>query len=161
MASRSVECMKMTKELGAKDTAAHDAAFSYADRRVILRAAATNNIVRVTLQALSAVMGGTPFAYQRFDEALALPTEEAARIALRTQQIIAHESGAIDSVDPFAGSYMVETLTDEIETKAWEYIQRIDAMGGSVQAIEAGFMQNEMRHLRTRINPNSVGRENY
>jgi methylmalonyl-CoA mutase N-terminal domain/subunit len=104
-----------------------------------------NNIVRVTLQALSAVLGGTQSLHTNgYDEALSLPTEEAARIALRTQQIIAAESGVVDTVDPLAGSYFIETLTDEIEQKANEYIDRIDAMGGAVSAIEAGFMQNEI-----------------
>jgi methylmalonyl-CoA mutase N-terminal domain/subunit len=104
-----------------------------------------NNIVRVTLQALSAVLGGTQSLHTNgYDEALSLPTEEAARIALRTQQIIAAESGVVDTVDPLAGSYFIETLTDEIEQKALEYILRIDSMGGAVAAIEAGFMQNEI-----------------
>ncbi len=104
-----------------------------------------NNIVRVTLQALSAVMGGTQSLHTNgYDEALSLPTEEAARIALRTQQIIAMESGVPDTVDPLAGSYFVESLTDELEVKAKEYIDKIDAMGGSVNAIESGFMQNEI-----------------
>jgi len=104
-----------------------------------------NNIVRVTLQALSAVMGGTQSLHTNgFDEALSLPTDAAARTALRTQQIIAFESGVIDSVDPMAGSYLVESLTDEIEQKAWDYIRQIDEMGGSVKAIESGFMQREI-----------------
>ena len=104
-----------------------------------------NNIVRVTLQALSAVLGGTQSLHTNgYDEALSLPTEEAARIALRTQQVIAHESGAVDTVDPLAGSYFIENLTDEVERLAWEYIHRIDAMGGSVSAIEAGFIQDEI-----------------
>ena len=79
-----------------------------------------------------------------FDEALSLPTEEAARIAVRTQQIIAHESGVTDTVDPLAGSYFIETLTDQVEQEAWKYIEKIDAMGGSVSAIEEGFIQNEI-----------------
>ena len=104
-----------------------------------------NNIIRVTIQALSAVMGGTQSLHTNgYDEALALPTEEAARIALRTQQIIAHESGVPETVDPLAGSYFVEALTDELEKKAWEYIRSIDAMGGSVSAIEQGYMQDEI-----------------
>jgi len=104
-----------------------------------------NNISRVTLQALSAVLGGTQSLHTNgYDEALSLPTEEAARIALRTQQIIAHESGAPNSVDPLAGSYFVESLTNEIEKKAWEYIERIDNMGGAVIAIEQGYMQKEI-----------------
>ena len=77
-------------------------------------------------------------------EALSLPTEEAARIALRTQQIIAHESGAVDTVDPLAGSYFVEAMTSEMEQKAWEYIHKIDAMGGAVAAVESGYMQQEI-----------------
>src|ERR1700751_2407614 len=102
-----------------------------------------NNIVRTAIQALSAVLGGTQSLHTNgFDEAIALPTEEAARIALRTQQIIAFESGIADTVDPLAGSYFVETLTNEVEAAAWEYIHKIDAMGGSVDAIEQGYMQN-------------------
>ncbi|MDI3257313.1 MAG: methylmalonyl-CoA mutase family protein [Kyrpidia sp.] len=105
-----------------------------------------NNIVRVTIQALAAVLGGTQSLHTNSrDEALALPTEESARIALRTQQIIAFESGVADTVDPLAGSYYVEELTDEIERRAMEYIEKIDEMGGAVQAIEAGYMQREIR----------------
>jgi methylmalonyl-CoA mutase N-terminal domain/subunit len=90
-------------------------------------------------------MGGTQSLHTNgFDEALGLPTEEAARIALRTQQIIGYESGVADTPDPLAGSYFVETLTDEVERLAWEYIERIDAMGGAVDAIEAGFQMDEI-----------------
>ena len=96
-----------------------------------------NNIVRVALQGFAAVCGGTQSLHTNgFDEALALPTERAAKIALRTQQIIAHESGATDTVDPFAGSYFVEALTDEIESRAQELIAKVDELGGSVNAIE-------------------------
>ncbi len=96
-----------------------------------------NNIVRVALQGFAAVCGGTQSLHTNgFDEALALPTERAAKIALRTQQILAHESGAADTVDPFAGSYFVESLTDEIEARANELIEKVDALGGSVNAIE-------------------------
>jgi methylmalonyl-CoA mutase N-terminal domain/subunit len=96
-----------------------------------------NNIVRVALQGFAAVCGGTQSLHTNgFDEALALPTERAAKIALRTQQILAHESGAADTVDPFAGSYFVESLTDEIELRANELIEKVDALGGSVNAIE-------------------------
>src|ERR1700704_1862595 len=96
-----------------------------------------NNIVRVALQGFAAVCGGTQSLHTNgFDEALALPTERAAKIALRTQQILAHESGAADTVDPFAGSYFVEALTDEIETRAQELIGKVDALGGSVNAIQ-------------------------
>ena len=95
-----------------------------------------NNIVRVALQGFAAVCGGTQSLHTNgYDEALALPTERAAKIALRTQQIIAHESGAADTVDPFAGSYFVEALTDEIETRACELIGKVDELGGSVNAI--------------------------
>jgi methylmalonyl-CoA mutase N-terminal domain/subunit len=95
-----------------------------------------NNIVRVALQGFAAVCGGTQSLHTNgFDEALALPTERAARIALRTQQIIAHESGAADTVDPFAGSYFVESLTDEIEERAQELMDKVEELGGSVQAI--------------------------
>ena len=137
---------KITKDLGAKDERAMMLRFHTQTGGSTLTAQQPqNNIVRVTLQALAAVMGGTQSLHTNgFDEALALPTEEAARIALRTQQIIAMESGAPDSVDPLAGSYMVESLTDEVEAKAWEYIERIDALGGSVSAIEQGFMQDEI-----------------
>ena len=104
-----------------------------------------NNVVRVTLQALAAVLGGTQSLHTNsYDEALALPTERSAKIALRTQQIIAHESGVTDTADPLAGSYFVEALTEEVEAEAWRYIERIDAMGGAVAAIEAGFMQEEI-----------------
>jgi methylmalonyl-CoA mutase N-terminal domain/subunit len=104
-----------------------------------------NNIVRVTLQALAAVLGGTQSLHTNSrDEALALPTEDAARIALRTQQIIAYESGVADTIDPLAGSYYVEALTDEIEARAWQYIDYIDQLGGAVAAIEQGYMQKEI-----------------
>lgn len=104
-----------------------------------------NNIVRVTLQALAAVLGGTQSLHTNsMDEALWLPTEKAVRIALRTQQIIAHESGAADTVDPLAGSYLVETLTDQIEAMAADYIEKIDEMGGALKAINTGFIQHEI-----------------
>ncbi len=106
-----------------------------------------NNVVRVTLQALSAVLGGTQSLHTNsMDEALWLPTEKAVRVALRTQQIIAHELGVADSVDPLAGSYLIEYLTDEIEKGAQDYITKIDDMGGALQAIEKGFMQNEIQN---------------
>ncbi len=105
-----------------------------------------NNIVRVTLQALAAVLGGTQSLHTNsMDEALALPTEKAVQIALRTQQIIAYESGVADTVDPLAGSYFLEYLTDEIERRACEYIERVEAMGGAVRAIEEGFIQREIQ----------------
>ncbi len=104
-----------------------------------------NNVVRVTIQALAAVLGGTQSLHTNaLDETLALPTEESARLALRTQQILAEESGVADTIDPLAGSYFVESLTDRTEEAAWEYIRRIDAMGGMVRAIEQGFPQREI-----------------
>ncbi len=104
-----------------------------------------NNISRVTLQTLAAVLGGTQSLHTNgYDEALSLPTEEAARIALRTQQIVGFESGVTDTVDPLAGSYFIESLTAEVEVKAWEMIAKIDALGGSVSAIEQGYMQEEI-----------------
>src|ERR687898_3325528 len=106
---------------------------------------AENNIVRTTVQALSAVMGGTQSLHTNaFDEALALPTERSARIALRTQQILASEGGLTGTADPLAGSYYVESLTDALEEAAWAYIRRIDELGGSVKAVEERFMQREI-----------------
>lgn len=105
-----------------------------------------NNVARVTLQALSAVLGGTQSLHTNSrDEALSLPTEESVQIALRTQQIIAHESGVADTIDPLAGSYYVEHLTGEIERRSREYIERIDSMGGALAAIEQGFIQREIQ----------------
>jgi methylmalonyl-CoA mutase N-terminal domain/subunit len=104
-----------------------------------------NNVVRVAFQALAAVLGGTQSLHTNSrDEAYALPTEDSVRIALRTQQIIGYESGVADMVDPLAGSYAVETLTNEIERKATEYIEKIDAMGGAIKAIESGYIQGEI-----------------
>jgi methylmalonyl-CoA mutase N-terminal domain/subunit len=104
-----------------------------------------NNITRVTIQALSAVLAGTQSLHTNsFDEALALPSEEAVRIALRTQQIIAHESGVANTVDPLAGSYYVENLTNEMEERAMEYFQKLDDIGGAIAAIERGFFQKEI-----------------
>lgn len=105
-----------------------------------------NNVVRVTLQALAAVLGGTQSLHTNsMDEALWLPTEKSVQVALRTQQIIGYESGVADSVDPLAGSYLVEYLTDEIEKRASEYIDKIDAIGGALAAIENGYIQNEIQ----------------
>ena len=104
-----------------------------------------NNIMRVTLQALAAVMGGTQSLHTNgFDEALSLPTENAARMALRTQQVIGYESGVVDTPDPMAGSYLVESLTDEVEKLAWDYIATIDEKGGAVAAIEQGYQMDEI-----------------
>jgi methylmalonyl-CoA mutase, N-terminal domain len=104
-----------------------------------------NNVVRVTVQALAAVLGGTQSLHTNAkDEALALPTSENAQLALRTQQVLAYESGVADVVDPLAGSYYVEALTDEIERRAWQYIERIDQRGGALQAVETGYIQAEI-----------------
>jgi methylmalonyl-CoA mutase N-terminal domain/subunit len=104
-----------------------------------------NNIVRVAVQALSAVCGGAQSIHTNgFDEALALPTEHSARIALRTQQLLAHEAGGTDTADPFGGSYFIEVLTDKLEQRARELIERIDELGGAVEAVEQGFVQDEI-----------------
>jgi methylmalonyl-CoA mutase N-terminal domain/subunit len=106
-----------------------------------------NNIIRTAIQAMAAVMGGTQSLHTNsYDEALALPTEQAARIALRTQQVIAYESGAAQTVDPLAGSYYVESLTNEIEKRAAEYLGKIEVMGGMLKAIERGFVQQEIQN---------------
>jgi methylmalonyl-CoA mutase, N-terminal domain len=111
-----------------------------------------NNIVRTALEALAAVLGGTQSLHTNsFDEALALPTERAAKIALRTQQVLGFESGVADTVDPLAGAYFVETLTNDIEARAWEYLDKIDGMGGAVAAIEAGWIQDEIHESAFRI----------
>lgn len=111
-----------------------------------------NNVVRVTLQALAAVMGGTQSLHTNsMDEALWLPTEKSVRVALRTQQVIAYESGVADTIDPLAGSYVIEQLTDEITEKAMEYIQKIDQMGGALSAIEKGYMQGEIQEAAYRF----------
>jgi methylmalonyl-CoA mutase N-terminal domain/subunit len=136
----------MMKELGATDPKAMMLRFHTQTGGSTLTAQQPlNNISRVTLQTLAAVLGGTQSLHTNgYDEALSLPTEEAARIALRTQQIVAFESGASDTADPLAGSYFVENLTNETEEAAWKLINKIDAMGGSVSAIEAGFIQEEI-----------------
>ncbi len=106
-----------------------------------------NNIVRTAIQAMAAVLGGTQSLHTNsFDEALSLPTEQAARIALRTQQIVAFESGAPNTIDPFAGSYFIESLTDEIEKRAAEYLEKIEGLGGMLKAIERGFVQQEIQN---------------
>ncbi len=137
---------QITKDLGATDPKAQMLRFHTQTGGSTLTAQQPqNNIPRVTIQAMSAVLGGTQSLHTNgFDEAIALPTEEAARIALRTQQIIAFESGIAETVDPLAGSYFVESLTNEVEAAAWEYINKIDALGGSVAAIEQGYLQNEI-----------------
>jgi methylmalonyl-CoA mutase, N-terminal domain len=137
---------KMMKELGATDEKAMMLRFHAQTGGSTLTAQQPlNNISRVTIQTLAAVLGGTQSLHTNgYDEALSLPTEEAARIALRTQQIVAFESGAPDTADPLGGSYFIEALTNEVEEAAWKLIEKIDAMGGSVNAIEEGFIQNEI-----------------
>ena len=137
---------KMMQELGATDEKALMLRFHAQTGGSTLTAQQPlNNISRVTIQALAAVLGGTQSLHTNgYDEALSLPTEEAAGIALRTQQIIAYESGVADTADPLGGSFFLEELTNETEKQAWELVHRIDAMGGSVSAIEEGFMQHEI-----------------
>jgi methylmalonyl-CoA mutase, N-terminal domain len=137
---------KIMKDLGATDEKAMILRFHTQTGGSTLTAQQPlNNICRVTVQTLAAVMGGTQSLHTNgFDEALSLPTEEAAKIALRTQQIVAYESGVPETVDPLAGSYFVETLTNEVEQAAWELIAKIDVLGGAVEAIEQGFMQDEI-----------------
>ena len=136
----------ITKSLGATDEKAQMLRFHTQTGGSTLTAQQPlNNVIRVTNQAMAAVLGGTQSLHTNgYDEALSLPTEAAAKIALRTQQVIAFESGVTDTVDPLAGSYFVETLTDEIESAAFTYIEKIDAMGGSVNAIENGYIQQEI-----------------
>jgi len=137
---------KIMKELGATDPKAMMLRFHTQTGGSTLTAQQPlNNISRVTIQTLAAVLGGTQSLHTNgYDEALSLPTEEAARIALRTQQIVAFESGVTETVDPLAGSYFVESLTQQVEEAAWKLIEKIDAMGGSVTAIEQGFIQDEI-----------------
>ncbi len=137
---------KIMKDLGATDEKALMLRFHTQTGGATLTAQQPhNNISRVTVQTIAAVLGGTQSLHTNgFDEALGLPTQEAASIALRTQQIVAFESGIADTADPLAGSYFVENLTKEIADKSWELMQQIDQMGGSVAAIETGFMQNKI-----------------
>lgn len=120
-----------------------------------------NNVVRVAIQALAAVMGGTQSLHTNsMDEALWLPTEKSVRIALRTQQIIGYESGVADTIDPLAGSYVIESLTDEIEAQAMKYIDRIDDLGGSLTAIEQGYLQNEIQEAAYQYQRQIESKEN-
>jgi methylmalonyl-CoA mutase N-terminal domain/subunit len=137
---------QMMKDLGATDEKALMLRFHTQTGGATLTAQQPlNNISRVTIQTIAAVLGGTQSLHTNgYDEALGLPTENAASIALRTQQVVAFESGIADSADPLAGSYFVENLTNEMEEKALALIKQIDEMGGSVPAIENGFMQNKI-----------------
>jgi len=137
---------RMMRDLGATDPKAMMLRFhSQTGGSTLTAQQPLNNISRVTIQTLAAVLGGTQSLHTNgYDEALSLPTEEAARIALRTQQIVAYESGVADTADPLGGSYFIEALTNEVEEKAAQLIEKIDVMGGSVSAIEQGFIQNEI-----------------
>jgi methylmalonyl-CoA mutase N-terminal domain/subunit len=161
-AARNMWAHAMKERFGAQDPKSQTIRFHTQTGGVTLTAQQpVNNVVRVALQAFAAVCGGTQSLHTNgYDEALALPTERAARIALRTQQIIAYESGAADTVDPFAGSYYVESLTAEIERRAWKLIERVDELGGSVNAI--AFIKNEVEesafsyHERSRVGQDVV-----
>ncbi|MGA3216780.1 MAG: methylmalonyl-CoA mutase family protein, partial [Acidimicrobiales bacterium] len=145
-AARRIWARIMSERFGARDEKSKRLRFHTQTAGSTLTAQQPDdNVVRVSLQALSAVLGGTQSLHTNsFDEALGLPTEHAAKLALRTQQVIAFESGVTDTVDPLAGSYFVETLTNEVESAALDYIARVDALGGAVAAIESGFMQDEI-----------------
>ncbi len=145
-AARRIWYRLMTERFGAKKEASTLLRFHTQTGGSTLTAQQPeNNVVRVTLQALAAVMGGTQSLHTNgFDEALGLPTEHAAKVALRTQQIIGYESGVVDTPDPLAGSYFVESLTDEVEARAWEYLAKIDELGGAVAAIEVGYQMDEI-----------------
>jgi methylmalonyl-CoA mutase N-terminal domain/subunit len=146
-AARRIWARIMKERFGAKDPKSQMLRFHTQTAGCTLTAQQPdNNIMRVTIQALSAVLGGTQSLHTNSrDEALALPTEDSVRIALRTQQVIAYESGAADSIDPLAGSFLVESLTDQIEKAALEYIDKIDQLGGAVEAISRGFQQKEIQ----------------
>jgi methylmalonyl-CoA mutase N-terminal domain/subunit len=146
-AARRIWARTMKERFGAKNPRSWMCRFHTQTAGVSLTAQQPyNNVVRTALQALAGVLGGTQSLHTNsLDEALALPTEEAVTIALRTQQIIAHESGVVNTADPLAGSYFVEKLTNDIEAEALEYFRRIDAMGGMVAAVERGFPQREIQ----------------
>jgi methylmalonyl-CoA mutase N-terminal domain/subunit len=146
-AARRIWARIMKERFGAKDERSMMVRFHSQTAGATLTAQQVdNNVVRVTLQALAAVLGGTQSLHTNArDEALALPTESSALLALRTQQVIGHESGVTETVDPLAGSYFVENLTNEIEKRALEYLSRIDDIGGAVAAIERGYMQREIQ----------------
>jgi len=146
-AARRIWAGLLAERFGAKDPSAMKLRFHTQTGGSTLTAQQPeNNSVRVAIQALAAVMGGTQSLHTNsMDEALWLPTENAVRLALRTQQIIANESGVADSIDPMAGSFLVEYLTDQVEQRVWDYLEHIDQMGGALQAIERGYMQSEIQ----------------
>jgi methylmalonyl-CoA mutase N-terminal domain/subunit len=152
-AARRMWARMVTDRFGAKDPRSAMLRFHTQTGGVTLTAQqAENNIVRTAYEAMSAVLGGTQSLHTNsFDEALALPTEKAVKIAVRTQQVLGYETGVTDTVDPLGGSYFVEALTNEVEARAWQYIEKIDGMGGSVQAIEAGWVQDEIAEAAFRV----------
>jgi methylmalonyl-CoA mutase N-terminal domain/subunit len=151
-AARRMWSRIVTDRFGAKDPRSAMLRFHTQTGGVTLTAQqAENNIVRTAYEAMAAVLGGTQSLHTNsFDEALALPTEKAVKTALRTQQVLGYETGVTDTVDPLAGSYFVEALTSEIEQRASEYLEKIEGMGGSVQAIEAGWIQDEIHQAAFR-----------
>lgn len=151
-AARRMWAAIMRRRFGAKDPRSWMLRFHTQTAGVTLQAQQPDvNVVRTTMQALAAVLGGTQSLHVNSkDEALGLPTEESAALALRTQQVLANESGVADTADPLGGSYYVEHLTDAIEAQAWEYVERIDAMGGAVAAVEAGFQRGEIEEAAYR-----------
>jgi methylmalonyl-CoA mutase N-terminal domain/subunit len=146
-AARRLWCKIMQERFGAKDQRSWMLRFHTQTAGCTLTAQQPeNNIVRVALQALAAVLGGTQSLHTNsMDEALALPSDKAVRIALRTQQIIAHESGVANTIDPLGGSYYIEALTDEIEKQAWEYLDKVENLGGTLRALEGGFFHREIQ----------------
>ena len=152
-AARRMWATIMRDRFGAKDARAQTLRFHTQTGGATLTAQQPeNNIVRTALEAMAAVLGGTQSLHTNsFDEALALPTEQAAKIALRTQQVLGYETGVAETVDPLGGSYYVESLTDELERLAIEMIEKVDAMGGAVAAIEAGYYQDEIHEAAFRI----------
>ena len=145
-AARRMWARIVTERFGAKDPKSAMLRFHTQTGGVTLTAQQSeNNIVRTAFEAMAAVLGGTQSLHTNsFDEALSLPTQRAAKLALRTQQVLGYETGVTDTVDPLGGSYFVETLTNDIETRAWEYLEKVDGMGGAVAAIEAGWIQDEI-----------------
>src|SRR5471030_737371 len=145
-AARRIWAKEMRERYGAKNARSLQMRFHSQTAGVSLTAQQPlNNIVRTAIEALAAVLGGTQSLHTNsYDEALALPTEDAARIALRTQQVIAHETGVVNTIDPLGGSYYVEHLTNELERQAYEYFDRIDKLGGVVAAIKENFFQSEI-----------------
>jgi methylmalonyl-CoA mutase N-terminal domain/subunit len=151
-AARRIWARIMREKFGAKNPRSWTLRFHTQTAGVSLTAQQPeNNVARVAIQALAAILGGTQSLHTNsMDEAMALPSELAARIALRTQQIIAHESGVANTVDPLGGSYFVEQLTDQMEAAAWDYFDQIEALGGVLSAIETGFFQKEIADAASR-----------